>query len=52
MKARDAVLFAVFSWLDRVNARYPIQQLASLRDAGILTEDGFAAKKADLLNRM
>jgi hypothetical protein len=29
-----------------------LKQLASLRDAGILTEEEFAAKKADLLNRM
>ncbi|WP_239498570.1 SHOCT domain-containing protein [Microbacterium sp. PM5] len=28
-----------------------LQQLASLRDAGILTEDEFAAKKADILSR-
>lgn len=29
-----------------------LQQLASLRDQGILTEEEFAAKKADLLERM
>lgn len=29
-----------------------LQQLASLRDAGILTEAEFAAKKTDLLSRM
>lgn len=29
-----------------------LQQLASLRDAGILTEEEFAAKKTDLLSRM
>ena len=27
-------------------------QLASLRDAGVLTEDEFAAKKADILTRI
>lgn len=29
-----------------------IQQLASLRDAGVLTEEEFAAKKAELLSRI
>lgn len=29
-----------------------LQQLASLRDAGILTEDEFAAKKAEILSRL
>jgi len=29
-----------------------IQELAKLRDAGILTEEEFSLKKADLLNRM
>lgn len=29
-----------------------LQQLASLRDAGVLTEDEFAAKKAELLARL
>jgi hypothetical protein len=29
-----------------------LQQLAQLRDAGILTDDEFAAKKADILSRM
>ncbi|WP_425836899.1 SHOCT domain-containing protein [Microbacterium sp. PA5] len=34
-----------------VDVTAQLQQLASLRDAGILTEDEFAAKKADLLSR-
>lgn len=29
-----------------------LQQLAALRDAGVLTEEEFAAKKADILARI
>ncbi|UWF78578.1 SHOCT domain-containing protein [Microbacterium neungamense] len=29
-----------------------LQQLAALRDAGVLTEEEFAAKKADILSRI
>lgn len=35
-----------------VDVAEQLQRLASLRDAGILTEDEFNAKKADLLARM
>jgi hypothetical protein len=35
-----------------VDVTAQLQQLASLRDAGILTEEEFAAKKADLLSRI
>lgn len=35
-----------------VDVAAQLHQLASLRDAGILTEDEFAAKKADILSRM
>lgn len=35
-----------------VDVTAQLQQLASLRDAGILTEEEFAAKKADILARI
>lgn len=36
----------------QVDLAAQLQQLASLRDAGILSEDEFAAKKAEILARM
>lgn len=50
--AASAPAPAVAPAAPKVDVAAQLQQLASLRDAGILTEEEFAAKKAELLERM
>lgn len=50
--AASAPAPAVAPAAPQVDVAAQLQQLASLRDAGVLTEEEFAAKKAELLERM